>query len=280
MNLWSAGRIMDRMNEMLDHAIAGEQIEKSFDETKMSAIETKLAKYLAMNQSGKTQLQEEKDKINELISDVAHQTKTPIANLLLYSELLEQNPLEEKDGEIVGAIHAQAEKLAFLISGLVKVSRLENGIIVTAPKENSVQDLISDVVSQTEAKAKEKGIAIVCTQTQHRAAFDRKWTGEALFNIVDNAVKYTEKGGNVSINVTKYQMFVRIDVTDSGIGIAEEELPKIFGRFYKGMNAVQYEGVGLGLHLARQIIKSQGGYIKVSSKEGEGSTFSVFLRAE
>lgn len=271
---------MDRMNEMLDHAIAGEQIEKNFDETKMSAIETKLAKYLAMNQSGKTQLQEEKDKINELISDVAHQTKTPIANLLLYSELLEQTPLEEKDGEIVGALHAQAEKLAFLIFGLVKVSRLENGIIVTVPKENPVQELISDVVSQTEAKAKEKGIGIVCTQTQHRAVFDRKWTGEALFNIVDNAVKYTEKGGNVSINVTKYQLFVRIDVTDNGIGIAEEELPKIFGRFYKGMNAVQYEGVGLGLHLARQIIKSQGGYIKVSSKEGEGSTFSVFLRAE
>ena len=95
MNIWSADRIMNRLNAMLDHAIAGEPIEDAFDETKMSALETKLSKYLVMNQTGKAQLQNEKERMNELISDISHQTKTPVANLLLYSELLAESGIDE-----------------------------------------------------------------------------------------------------------------------------------------------------------------------------------------
>lgn len=278
MNLWRADKIMDRMNEMLDSAIEGRAVEKEFDETKMSQIEAKLAKYLAMNQLGKAQLQEEKEKINVLISDISHQTKTPVANLLLYSELLGQTSLGGTEREIVEAIGAQARKLSFLISDLVKASRLESGIIGTTPEECPLQELLGAVLPQIEAKAAEKNIDIICRDTNLSAVFDLKWTGEALFNILDNAVKYTKAGGSVKISVNAYPMFVRIDVSDNGMGIAEEEIPKIFGRFYRSAAAVPCEGVGLGLYIARQIIQSQGGYIKVSSKEGEGSVFSVFLR--
>lgn len=165
MNLWKADKIMDRMNDMLDHAIAGERIESSFDESKMSAIETKLAKYLAMNQLGKIRLQEEKERINELISDISHQTKTPISNLLLYAELLGEEEFEGKERELVNLIHTQAEKLSFLISDMVKASRLESGIIQTIAEEHEIQELIDRAVRQAESKAEGKGIEINAPRT-------------------------------------------------------------------------------------------------------------------
>lgn len=278
MNLWSADRIMNRLNAMLDHAIAGEAIEDSFDETKMSALETKLAKYLMMNQLGKTQLQKEKERAGELISDISHQTKTPIANLLLYSELLKEGMDDETNKELVDAIHNQSEKLSFLIQSLVKASRLENGVIQTEPEENDIKILLESVVSQAESKAAEKNIKIEVYPVNRTALFDMKWTNEAVYNILDNAVKYTGKNGKIEILVSEYALFTRIDIKDNGIGIPESEIPKIFGRFYKCSTTQQEEGVGLGLYLAREIIAGQGGYIKVASLVGEGTMFSVFLR--
>ncbi len=279
MNVWSADKIMDRLNAMLDRAIAGDPIEGSFDETKMSALETKMAKYLAMSQTGKQLLQTEKEKINALISDISHQTKTPIANLLLYSELLKESETDEKNRELVSSIHTQSEKLSFLIQSLVKVSRLENGVIQAVPENNRIQEMLEYVVSQVETKAAAKQICVEVELTECRALFDAKWTAEALFNMVDNAVKYTEAGGKIRIKTNPYPLFTRIDIKDNGIGIPESEIPKIFGRFYKSSSSQQEEGVGLGLYLAREIITQQGGYIKVSSKVGEGSVFSVFLRS-
>jgi len=278
MNLWSADRVMDRLNAMLEHAIAGEPIETSFDETKMSALETKLAQYLKMNQLGKQQLQAEKERIDGLISDISHQTKTPIANMLLYSELLAEEIQDEKCKEMLDAIHLQAEKLSFLTQSLVKISRLESGIIQTVPERNSVGELIERVVLQAEPKASLKDIPITVSSINGEALFDMKWTSEAIGNILDNAVKYTPTGGNIQITVSEYSLFIRIDIQDNGIGIAEGDLPKIFGRFYKCSTTQQKEGVGLGLYLAREIISGQGGYIKVNSQLEKGTLFSVFLR--
>lgn len=278
MNLWSADRVMERLNLMLEHAISGEPIETSFDETKMSALETKLAQYLKMNQLGKQQLNDEKERIDALISDISHQTKTPIANMLLYSELLAEEIQDEKSKEMLDAIHLQAEKLSFLTQSLVKISRLESGVIQTIPERNSVTELIEKVVSQVEPKATRKNIHIEVSFVDAEALFDMKWTSEAIGNILDNAVKYTDIGGNIQIKVSEYSLFTRMDIEDSGIGIAESDLPKIFSRFYKCSTTQQEEGVGLGLYLAREIIAGQGGYIKVSSQIEKGTMFSVFLR--
>lgn len=278
MNLWSADRVMERLNLMLEHAISGEPIETSFDETKMSALETKLAQYLKMNQLGKQQLNDEKERIDALISDISHQTKTPIANMLLYSELLAEEIQDEKSKEMLEAIHFQAEKLSFLTQSLAKISRLESGVIQMVPERNSVSELIEKVVTQVEPKASMKDIYIDVSSVDGEALFDMKWTSEAIGNIVDNAVKYTNIGGNIQITVNEYSLFTRIDIRDNGIGIAENDLPKIFGRFYKCSTTQQEEGVGLGLYLAREIISGQGGYIKVSSQIEKGTMFSVFLR--
>ena len=108
-------------------------------------------------------------------------------------------------------------------------------------------------------------------------AHDRKWTSEALFNILDNAVKYTPAGGNIQVSVQIWEFYVKINITDSGKGIAESRQGMIFKRFYREEEVHDIEGIGIGLYLAREIVTMQGGYIKVASAVGCGSTFSVFL---
>lgn len=279
--LWSRyrqRRLLLRLQQMLDEAIAGTFTEHSFDETMLSALESRMADYLSASVTTAMQLQKEKDTIKELISDISHQTKTPIANILLYGQLLQEQPLPAESRQCVAALQGQADKLNFLIASLVKLSRLETGILTVQPSLQSLQPLLQEITQQYTAKAEAKGICLTVQDTDEQAVFDLKWTTEALGNVVDNAIKYTQPGGTVRITVTMYELFCRIDVADTGIGIAEEEQACIFSRFYRSPQVAQQDGVGIGLHLARQILSDQGGYIKVSSAPGKGSVFSLFLQ--
>lgn len=267
---------MDTIEQMMDSAMDGTFTEKTFDESKLSALETRFAHYLSASEISARKVAVEKDRIKSLIADISHQTKTPIANLLLYCELLKEEELPESAKNSVDALYQQSEKLRFLIDSLVKLSRLENGIIALHPKQEKVQPLLQNVVDQYQSKAGKKGLSLLVHGTEATACFDEKWTGEALGNIVDNAIKYTQKGG-VTLSVICYEMFARIDISDTGIGISEEEQAKIFTRFYRSEAFKEQEGVGIGLYLAREIISGQGGYIKVTSSIGNGATFSVFL---
>jgi signal transduction histidine kinase len=195
---------------------------------------------------------------------------------MLYSELLLEDELPASARANAETINHQSEKLCFLIDSLVKLSRLENGIIALSPQHTALQPMLQSIVQQYSAKAEEKGLSLEHNSTDIFAIFDPKWTAEALANIVDNAIKYTEYG-RITISVESYEMFVRIDISDTGKGISEDEQPKIFTRFYRSKNVQKEEGVGIGLYLAREIISSEGGYIKVSSTPAKGSTFSVFL---
>ena len=272
-------KTIDTIENMLNQAVKGDFSEKSFDETRLSSLETKFAHYLSASVISARNVELEKDKIKSLIADISHQTKTPIANLLLYSELLledDTDNLSPQMRENILQLHTQSEKLQFLIDSLVKLSRLENGILQLSPQEEALNPMLELAVKDTESKAKAKGLKLILHDTDEKAYFDSKWTLEAVCNILDNAVKYTSKG-SISLSVTAYEMFVRIDIKDSGIGIKEEELPKIFSRFYRSEDTKNMEGVGIGLYLSRQILSGEGGYIKVSSLYGQGSSFSVFL---
>ena len=175
-------------------------------------------------------------------------------------------------------IHDQSEKLRFLIDALVKLSRLESGIIALQPETQKIAPILQQVQKQFEVKAAEKGLKLMIQPAETDACFDAKWTTEALCNLVDNAIKYTEHGG-ISISVTSYELFVRVDVKDTGVGIPEAQQAQIFSRFYRGEEQARQEGVGIGLYLTREILQKEGGYIKVSSQPGEGSIFSMFLPA-
>lgn len=270
-------RIMENLNRMLDIAMQGDFTEEHFDESMLSAVETKLAHYLAASTVSSKNLKAEKDKIKTLIADISHQTKTPIANILLYTQLLGERELPEEDRACVTALEGQAEKLQSLIDALVKTSRLESGIIALRPTVGNLASVIQSAVSQLAPKAEAKGISIVIESADADAVFDPKWTEEAIFNLLDNAVKYTSAGGEVRVSVTAYQLFSAIHVCDTGPGIPEEEQPKVFQRFYRGIAHQTEEGVGIGLYLVRQIAEGQGGYVKVSSTKGNGSTFSLYL---
>ena len=270
-------RIMENLNRMLDIAMQGDFTEEHFDESMLSSVENKLANYLAASTTSAKNVQAEKDKIKTLIADISHQTKTPIANILLYTQLLREQSLPEESQPCVDSLESQSRKLQSLIDALVKTSRLESGIIALRPAAGNLSSVIQSAVSQLAPKAEEKGISIVAESKDADAVFDPKWTEEAIFNLLDNAVKYTPAGGTIRVSVTSYELFSAIHIRDTGPGIPEEEQPKVFHRFYRGMEHQNEEGVGIGLYLVRQIAEGQGGYVKVTSEKDKGSTFSLYL---
>lgn len=276
--LWDRFRLrrtFRRLDRMLDDAIRGEFREERFDEGRLSAVETRLSQYLAASGVTAGRLREEKEAVKTLIADISHQTKTPIANILLYTQLLEETAPD--CGTCTAALGAQARKLQSLISGMVKASRLETGVLTLHPRPGPLGPLLEETAAQFAAPAAEKGLTLTVEPTEAEAVFDGKWTAEAVCNLLDNAVKYTPSGGFVRLRAVSYELFSRIDVQDSGPGVPEEEHAEIFRRFYRGRAAWETEGVGVGLYLVRQIAGGQGGYVKVFSRPGQGAKFSLFL---
>ena len=274
---WRSARLIQRLDAMLTAAMEGEFSEVSFDESRLSALESRLARYLAASALSARNLQAQKDQISALISDISHQTRTPVANLQLYSQLLAEQPLTPQGRRCAQAISAQSEKLQTLIEALVKSSRLETGILALHPEPGPLAPMVARAAAQYAPKARENQIRLTVGPTEGEALFDPKWTEEALCNLLDNALKYTPAGGSVTVEVRPYEMFTAVCVQDTGPGIPEEEQAKIVGRFYRAPGAYQAEGVGIGLYLTRQIAAGQGGYVRVNSAPGQGSRFSLYL---
>ncbi len=275
-------RTLDRLDKMLEEAMNGEFHESAYDETKLSRLESKWKQFLNSSYMVQENLERERDNVKSLVSDISHQTKTPMTNIKMYTQLLEEN-LEsgnsQKNQKLVQEIIRQTDRLEFLIQSLTKMSRLESNIVEVKPEKQSISLLIQDVVASMEEKAKQKQIEIEALwDFQLEACFDLKWTKEALGNILDNALKYSPEGSVVTIHAKEYELYTAICVRDEGIGIEESEIPKIFGRFYRSECVQQEDGVGIGLYLAREIISKQDGYIKVSSKPGDGSEFLIYLK--
>lgn len=279
--LWlDARRTVRRLDRMLSTAIDGGFGEESFDESAPSALESRMARFLNGSARSLRGVQRQRESIQRLLSDISHQTKTPLANLRLYSSLLMEEELTPRQREQAQVILQQSEKLSFLIETLVKLSRLETDVLAVTPKLQPLSPLLERAASQAKAAAEQKGIALqlhLQQQAEMKALYDLRWTAEALGNLLDNAVKYTPPGGCIQVSATQYELFCRIDVHDNGIGIAEEEQAQIFGRFYRGRQVREQEGLGIGLYLAREIAQKQGGYLKLSSRPGQGSTFSLYL---
>lgn len=272
-------KLLQTLDHMLDEALAGTFTAQAYDESLLSKIESKMARFLEQSRLRREHIENEQERMRTLISDISHQTKTPLSNILLYAELLGEEDLTEEQSQLTEQIAASGEKLNFLIHSLVKTSRLESGILKIEPKPGVVSTLIESTISECNALAIAKNITLsaTCADVDIQALFDLRWCREALFNVIDNAIKYTPEQGSVTVSLIEYEMFVRIDVVDTGRGIAEEDLPKVFGRFWRAAESAESTGVGIGLYLAREIVMACGGYIKAESQIGEGTTFSIFL---
>lgn len=281
-------KLLRSLQKMLDDAISGRFEEPRLDESGLSALENSMWRYLCGNELSYQRLKEQKEQMQAFLSDLSHQAVTPVSNILLYSQLLEEWKREAEDkmqelyfpAEEIEAIQEQAQKLDFFIQSFVKLSRLETGIITVNVKYQEIRPVLLSIKQQYLPKAEQKGIRFELKETGEvsgAAVFDRKWTVEAVGNIVDNAIKYTPASGKVSINIEEYVSFLRIDVIDTGIGILEKEQGNIFTRFYRSPEVSEQTGLGLGLYLAREVVRAQNGYIKVTSSPGKGSAFSIFL---
>lgn len=271
------GKIVSRLDKMLTDAINGYFVEEDYDETELSKLESKFHQYISESKVSAEKIQAEREAIKELVTDISHQTKTPVANICLYTQLLEEICTPEQL-PYVQQIRMHTEKLEFLVNALSKISRLESNMIKLRPEKASVSRLLTDSGRYAKGMADLKNITIDITINEDiYALYDVRWTYEALCNLLDNAVKYSPEGSTVKVSARQMEMFTCISVEDEGIGIPEEEQAQVFGRFYRGKDVLDQEGNGIGLYLARIILQREQGYIKVSSVPGSGSCFKMYL---
>ena len=224
-------------------------------------------------------INKEKESIKELVTDISHQLKTPLASLKLYNSLLLEEELDEEDRiEFLITNKMSINKLHNLIDSLVNISRLEASMISIKKEDKSIKQTLTKAIDSVKAKARLKNVKINLIDFEDKTIpHDSKWTEESIFNILENGVKYTHDNGKIEVSLQETINFIRIDIKDNGIGIDKSEFNKIFKRFYRSEKVEEVEGSGVGLYLSRKIIESQGGNIIVSSKIGQGSKFSLFL---
>lgn len=248
-------------------------------ETRESRIVNQLHRILASSDFKEKQAIGKKNQVMELVSNLSHQLKTPLANIMMDMELLQENTLSETERkEFLEHTKSQANKMQWLMNTLLKASRLENGIIHFEAYNTEIKETIAKAVSAVYAQAANKNITLSVEEFLDFSLYHNpKWTAEAMSNILENAIKYSPENSHITISITRLDIYTRITISDEGIGIPEKEYNLIFKRFYRGKNVEQQEGSGLGLYLAQLILQQEKGYITISSTVGQGSSFHIFL---
>ena len=243
-----------------------------------SKIDSKLYKLSEVVKGKNNKVNNAKVEIEQMVSDITHQVKTPISNIRMYSDTIINNDLsKEQEKEFLNVISNQVDKLEFLMDSLTKMSKLETNMIVLNKESSKFMECIEKAKEQVIPLAENKNIEIEIIGENCIIQYDKKWTLEAICNILENAIKYTNQNGKIRIHLEKLESFLKIDIIDNGIGIDQENISNIFKRFFRERKVHNINGVGIGLYLSKNIIENQNGYIKVKSKVNKGTTFSVFL---
>lgn len=228
------------------------------------------------------QLQSYEDSRNEFLSAISHEIRTPLTYIKGYSDVLSKGMVKntEEQMEYLSIINREAKRITFLVDDLFAMSKLQVGKFQLEKEPADIHSIVEKVTATLNPAAERKGLVLtVNLSTQIPVIrFDKKRMEQVIYNLIENAIKYTESG---EINVQTYLKngLVAIDIMDTGMGIAEEEIPKIWDRFYRieKSRGRKTGGTGLGLYIVKQIIDAHGGQVKVKSIENEGSTFSIYL---
>ena len=269
---------MEVLLQRLDDALEGGEGAYAYDESMDSAIADRLNKLLRSSSMGKERAYQDRDRIKSLISDISHQIRTPLSNIMLYTGLLQEKKLDGQSRMLADQIQGQAEKLDFFMKELIRSSDMETDMIVVSPRTAPVGELVDRACQAVEAEALKKGILIRQPETDRIICkFDMQWTLEAVRNILENALKYSPEGSEVEIEIAPNEAFTCISIQDEGIGIREEEQGLVFERFYRSRDVKKEPGMGIGLYLAREIISRQGGYIEARSEYAKGTCFCIYL---
>lgn len=219
-----------------------------------------------------------KNFLKTTISDISHQLKTPLAAVSMYQEIMLNEP-DERDVVVrfAGKSGTAVRKMEGLIQILLKITRLDAGSIVFSKKICEAKELVLQALEELADRAeREKKELLLTGENRAEVYCDPEWSREALSNLVKNALDHTGEGGRIRIEWEQMPLMTRFIVTDTGEGIAEEDIHHIFKRFYRSKDARSgQEGTGLGLPLAKAIVDGQGGTISVRSEKGEGAEFTV-----
>ena len=249
------------------------------DDTMFDRISHQLSRLYQMLRSHQQRIEEQQADLQGMVSDISHQVKTPMTNLKMAAEtLIEQEFPRCEQIEYLQAMNIQLDKLDFLMRTMIQSSRLETGVIALEKQMLSVYETLARALGSIFLKAEEKQLQVIVNCPSDLCVpHDPKWTAEALFNILENAVKYTPSGGSIRVSAVRWEAYTRISIADTGRGIPESAQGAVFRRFYRAPEVHNTEGIGIGLYLAREIIAKQGGHIEVKSAVGKGSAFTVYL---
>lgn len=220
---------------------------------------------------------QEDSQIKSSITDIAHQLKTPVASLKLSMDIaLSENysPAERQEFSQQAAV--QINKLNLMLDGLAKISQMETDLIQIKPQKYSLKQLVSEAINSVIIKALEKDIEIELVSLEEVPIFvDRKWTLEAISNVLENAIKYSPPQTTIQVRANSLITYVVLEILDEGPGIPKEEQTHIYQRFFRGKNSEQVEGSGVGLYLTRKIIEEQGGAIVAKNRQSQGTNFQL-----
>lgn len=305
-NLSKNRKEMEELSSALESLINGERpsLDRVSEDTLPSKIRSQILRLNDKMRGSEQALLQEREEIRGLIADTAHQLRTPLANMESYLSLLKAD-LERRTGTsesirmedqeyYIRAIAESEEKIRFLTEGFIRMARLENGIIQIRKDSLDMEGTLLGSILQAKEAADEKQIEIRLTMSGESGRtkktsgrekgkeagsavlHDPQWLGEAVFNLLDNSIKYSPEGSTIHVSTVKNEMFFRIEVRDEGTGIEEGEENLIFRRFYRGKHVNGQNGFGLGLYLSREIVQRHGGFMKVKRLE-PGLSVGIYL---
>lgn len=270
----------DDLCAAMDGLIEGRQAPTvQMSEALFDRITQRLVRLADVARAKEERLDGERATLQSLVSDIAHQVRQPMANLQMLTDTLCAQTLDAHDRQaFLADMRSQVNKLDFLIAALVKTSRLETGLITLEKRPAPIYDTVAQALGGIVGVAEQKEIAVTVDCPEDLVlSHDRRWTAEALGNILDNAVKYTPRGGRIDVRVSAGELYAVIAVRDDGPDIPESEQAQVFQRFYRAPQVHDVPGVGIGLYLAREIVMRQGGYIRLNSEPGAGVEFCLML---
>ncbi len=243
-------------------------------EGELSILKNNLYKVISILRTQNEMLKKDKVHLADSIADISHQLKTPLTSMIVMTDLLSSETSDDKRSEFISVIENQLEKMQWLITNLLKISKLDAGTTVLKREVYSSSELIKSAIEPFVITLELKKITLNNTAGDLSLNIDKSWTVEAIQNIIKNCIEHTDMGGTISISSESTHIFDVIRIRDNGCGIAKEDLPHIFERFYHGKNSSK-DSVGIGLALAKAVLEKENADISVSSREGSGTEFVI-----
>ena len=243
-------------------------------EGELSILKNNLYKVITLLQSQNEYLKNDKLYLADSIADISHQLKTPLTSMMMMCELLENEENPDKRQEFVSVINNQLSKMKWLITNILKISKLDADATEFKRDEVSISKVLDDSLKPFALTAELKNIAIQNGANDFVFNGDENWTAEAVSNIVKNCLEHTNDGGKITIASDSTNLYNKLTISDNGCGIAEEDLPHIFERFYHGKNSSK-DSVGIGLALAKTVFEKEKASVTVESEQGRGSVFEI-----